>query len=167
MVAFARYRLGTCKEVRSMDGSRFDAAVCSLGQIASRRSTLRGLLAGATALVTGSSTLTAGAQQRDCPRGRKRCKGKCIRNSRCCTNLGCNGDLKCVQNRCSCGEGKKPCGRNRCIRNSDDCPIRVTESSLRGWIRQSEDGPPRSSTEMATFVEGPGNPPRGKGSVKL
>jgi hypothetical protein len=111
-----------------MDSSHFDRLVRSFGASASRRTALRGLVAGvlgATGIGATLSELDARRRRRRGNRNRRRC-GKqydgCNRESDCCDGLICkqltnpNAEAKfdgtCAYKR-GCGKKNDYCGKNR------------------------------------------------------
>jgi hypothetical protein len=118
-----------------MDSALFDHLTRLVAAARSRRS-LGGALLGSVAGLRG----LAEAASAPCPKGKKRCRTRCIPRRRCCTNADCQAKRTgqvCRQGRCLCPAGSKPC-QDRCIpaghacgdscpqplacRRPDDCP---------------------------------------------
>ena len=62
-------------------------------------------------------------QAAPCPKGKKKCKTKCIAKNQCCTNANCRPAAThkiCRRGRCQCGPGFKPC-QARCIPQASCC----------------------------------------------
>jgi hypothetical protein len=100
-----------------------------------------------------------------CRQGFERCGNDCIRRNQCCRDNQCPGDQPCINNRCGCPQGRKLC-EGQCIADAAICVKRVTPNSLKGWIPFGEDAFSQDPS-LTTFVNGPGTPPIGTGSVNL
>jgi hypothetical protein len=127
-----------------MDGQRFDSVTRSLVDAPTRRSLLRGLLAGlGAAALTGlglapvsaqctplgqrctrvSGKCCGGAECRGsrcrCRNGDKPCRKRCIRADRCCTSRDCGGGT-CRKGNCFCRPDQKRC-EGGCIPDDECC----------------------------------------------
>lgn len=130
-----------------MIGPRFDALARGFASISSRRGVVGGILGLVAASVTGRDS---SAQSRRicrplgavclrsrrglrccpgtrcvdgrcrCPRGKRRCRGRCIGRHRCCTNKHCPGNQVCRNGTCACRRGQQRCGK-RCVPAGQCC----------------------------------------------
>lgn len=104
-----------------MDSTRFDTFTRSL---TSRRSTLGRLAVGGVLAALGLQGGAREAAAAPCPKGKKRCKGRCIPKRACCTTAQCRPGVTgkvCQRGRCSCRSGAKPC-QGQCIHPAAACP---------------------------------------------
>jgi hypothetical protein len=118
-----------------MDSTTFDRLTRLLSIARSRRSLGFGLgLAGA---LLGAETATAAP----CPKGKKKCKKRCIPRKHCCTNANCKPKSTgriCRNGRCMCqpkGARPKPCQgrclpRTACCRDAQCGPGRICRSGV-------------------------------------
>ncbi len=96
-----------------MDATGFDALARRLAGGATRRGALRRLAAGVLAAALASAGPREAAAAR-CPRGKKRCRGACIPQSRCCSSRDCAPGELCAKGRCVTGQGTCATGANAC-----------------------------------------------------
>ena len=96
-----------------MDDGRFDAGICVMGSDAPRRRVLAGLLA-ALPIALGSNQATA-KKKIKC-KGKKKCGGKCIPKTACCTDNDCDANEACTNNTCACTPdcAGRECGSDGC-----------------------------------------------------
>jgi hypothetical protein len=100
-----------------MDPSRFDRLARALTRPTSRRATVAALLGGALAGVTPA------ADAANCPSGKKRCHGKCIKKHRQChqpSQPPCAGETCGPLGTC-CAAGQICCGGLTCCAESQCC----------------------------------------------
>jgi hypothetical protein len=95
-----------------MDNGRFDAMIRVLGSGAPRRRVLAGLLASLPLALSGGAT--AKKKKKQC-KGRK-CGGRCIPKTACCTSAECDGNEKCTNGKCVCTPDcvGRACGSDGC-----------------------------------------------------
>lgn len=104
-----------------MDSASFDRLTRFVGKSASRR-----LLGGA---VLGTLTTLLGidaAEAARCPRGKKKCKKRCIPRKACCTNANCKPSATgrvCKRGRCVCPPGRPKKCNGRCIPATQCCGV--------------------------------------------
>jgi hypothetical protein len=104
-----------------VDTSRFDALARTIGAPASRRGVLGGLAAGLSALLgMAVANDDAEAKSKKCKSNQRKCKGKCISKSKCCSNGDCSGGAQSKNEKCKCPAGTKSCS-NVCIPEDDCC----------------------------------------------
>jgi hypothetical protein len=143
-----------------MEDGRFDNLTKVVSKLASRRTTLRGLVAGtlATALaldgLTSGEPLTAVAKKGGC-----KSSDDCKQPSNPCQRRVCDG-RKC---RKEARQDGAPCGDGSTCQDGE-CPITVTAADMQGWqfYDDQNDAPIDPS-----FSEGPDTPPLGVGSAHL
>jgi hypothetical protein len=117
-----------------MDGRRFDLLSRWLVNGSSRRSTLRALTGGVSAIVLSRFGLDdAGAK---CTQIGKKCKSKNGKHAKCC------GGAKCKGKRCKCPGGAPACGKHKtccqpgqvcqgdfCVTGPGTCPTECCDDS--------------------------------------
>ena len=105
-----------------MDATGFDSLARRLAGGATRRGVLRRLVAGALA-TGGAAAALAGPGSEEaaarCPRGKKRCRGKCIPKSRCCRSDDCPSGAICAKGTCVTGQGTCASGADSCANAGD------------------------------------------------
>ena len=92
----------------------------SLPRMIRSRRAVNGLVAAMIAGLFGRRDAAAAP----CPKGKKRCGGKCIAKRGCCKSADCrpkNSGQVCRKNRCVCPGGMKRCGK-RCVLKAAACP---------------------------------------------
>jgi hypothetical protein len=105
-----------------MDPAAFDQLTRFVTAVRARRSrrSLGGLGLGLVGALLGVESVAA----KPCPKGRKKCKKKCIAKKKCCTNANCKPAAThkvCKGGRCLCAPGFKPCPRGTCIPTAGCC----------------------------------------------
>lgn len=100
-----------------MDATGFDSLVRRLAGGVSRRGALRRLGAGVMAVGGGTTLVGLGAEEAaaKCPRGKKKCRGKCIPKSRCCRSSECPTGGLCAKGKCVTGIGTCAVGADSCL----------------------------------------------------
>lgn len=101
-----------------MDSSRFDFFIRTISSRRGFSGSVVGTIAGLLEL-----TLVHEVRAAQCPKGKKRCRKKCIPKRRCCTNAQCkprNSGRVCKRGRCVCRAGTRPCGK-RCLPRAVAC----------------------------------------------
>jgi hypothetical protein len=99
-----------------MDGDRFDTLTRTISSRRALGGAITGTLAGLLGLGVASAAL--------CPKGTKRCRGRCIPRRQCCTTGQCRPATTgriCRQGRCVCPAARpKTCG-DRCVPTAGCC----------------------------------------------
>jgi hypothetical protein len=102
----------------AMDARVFDSLARRLAFGATRRGALRWLTAGAMAAGGVAATLSGPGTQEaaaaKCRRGKKKCRGRCIKKSRCCGSKDCAAGEKCAKGKCVTGQGTCAAGADTC-----------------------------------------------------
>ncbi len=101
-----------------MDSLAFDRLTQLVAAARSRRS-LGGTVVGAVAGLLGLVPAAAAP----CPKGKKKCRGKCIPKKSCCTLADCRPATTrriCRKRRCVCHPSTKPC-KGRCVDLGTPC----------------------------------------------
>jgi hypothetical protein len=110
-----------------MEGHDFDRLVRTVASGATRRTILGGLtallLAGAGAAPGGPAVLAKGKKKKKCKRGARKCDGRCIPASSCCTTAECQPNQSCVDGQCVCKPdcAGKECGDDGCGGSCGGC----------------------------------------------
>jgi hypothetical protein len=103
-----------------VDSSSFDRLTRLFVSSSSRRA-LGGALLGSLAGLLGLEEAAAAP----CPKGKKRCKQKCIPRKQCCTNANCRPGATgrvCRRGKCVCPTGRRPCN-GVCIPVANCCGV--------------------------------------------
>lgn len=99
-----------------MDGDRFDTLTRTIG---SRRALVAAIAGGFATLLGGGTAAAA-----PCPKGKKRCRRRCIARRHCCTTANCRPATTgrvCRKGRCTCPAARpKRCG-DRCLPAASCC----------------------------------------------
>lgn len=148
----------------SVEDKRFDDLTKVVNKLASRRTTLRGLVAGALATSLALDGFATGEEPTAMAQKAERKRG-CNKNSDCK-----QPDNPCQRKVCQGGECKKETrpdgadcgGGSTCL--DGQCPVTVSPAKMRGWQFYNDQN---DSPIDPTFSEGPDTPPLGVGSAHL
>lgn len=160
-----------------MDEHRFDAAVRAFAREGSRRTVLRGLLAGAScgvlsALGLGRALAACGAPGADCAAGAECCGGSC-EGGHCCGTPGiacaspaeCCGD-GCVAGRCCKMPGAVCAAGAECCHGTCDANGRCCAAVEAACSSTSDCCDPGNNVCIAGVCRPPAGPPSGKEACK-
>jgi Stigma-specific protein, Stig1 len=142
-----------------MDEVRFDVLTRRLASGLTRRNVLGALAGGATTLGLGGLAADEADAKKKGKKDKKKCNGK--------SKKRCGG--KCVNVNKSakhCGACGTSCGKGGTCTDGVCTLVVVTDKHLNGWsIRDNT--PDGKTNGPVEFIEGPGNPPLGAGSVQF